>query len=317
MADIVVSLTKKGREMEAQALLYGYGYRVDFFSVGSGGHDPGNSTLALPLDTEVIALPASFFGPEPIDKAELISSTCPRWTCILQPGEAVGQLSNFGLQATIVFVPAASVLLTPTDFNPGTSNLNFSPGNVSIGTDIISLAGHTFVTNDVVIFSSSNSLPTGLNSTTQYYVVGSTPGVSFQVSLTASGPAVDMTTIGVGTHTVRLAADDIITKLVHGLVNGNEVNFITTGTMPSGITSGQTYFVIEAALNTFKISQSLNGPPLDFSTQGVGVHTLTNLSSLPPGAPIVGSTFLFAVTNFPARYKLSSARETFTVTLQT
>lgn len=317
MSDIIVSLTKKGREMEAQALLYGYGYRVDYFSVGSGGHDPGNPTLALPLDTDVTTLPAEFFGPEPVDVAELISSTCPRWTCILQPGEAVGQISNFGLTATIVFVPASSVLLTPADFNPGVSNFNFNPIDVNIGTEIITAIGHTYVNNDVVVFASSNSLPTGLNNTTQYYVVGATPAVNFQVSLTSGGPAVDITTQGVGVHTVRLASDDVITKVAHGLINGNNVNFITTGTMPAGIISGQTYYVIEATLNTFKISTTLGGSPLDFISQGTGVQTLTNLSSLPPGAPVVGSTFLYALTNFPARYKLSSARETYTVTLQT
>jgi len=316
VADIVVSLTKKGREMEAQSLLYGYGFRIDFFVVGSGGHDPGNPTLALPLDTDVVDLPGQFFGPEPIDEKVLVTSTCPRWTCILQPGEAVGQISNFGLTATVVYVPASSLLLNPDVFTPGTSNKDFSPSDVSTGADLITITGHGFSDGEQVVFSSSNILPTGLSNTVEYFVVGSTIN-NFQVSLTNGGLPVDITTAGVGTHTVRLASDDLIIVPGHGLITGNTVNFITTDTLPSGIISGQSYFVINATPSTFKISQTLNGPPLDFFSQGTGVHTLTNLSSLPSGAPEVGSTFLYAITNFPARSKLASMRETYTVTLQT
>lgn len=114
MADFVVSLTKKGRELEAQQLLYGYGFRIDYFVLGAGGHDPGNPTIALPLDTDVIELPGQFFGPEPIDVKELVTSTCPRFTCIVQPGEAVGGISNLGLHATVLSVPAGSPIDAPT-----------------------------------------------------------------------------------------------------------------------------------------------------------------------------------------------------------
>jgi hypothetical protein len=113
MADFVVSLTTKGREMEAQQLLYGYGFSVDYFVLGAGGHDPGNPTLALPLDTDVLSLPGQFFGPEPIDEKELVTPTCPRFTCIVQAGEGVGGISNLGLHATILSVPAGSPPTAP------------------------------------------------------------------------------------------------------------------------------------------------------------------------------------------------------------
>jgi len=114
MADFVVSLTKKGRELEAQQLLYGYGFRIDYFVLGAGGHDPGNPTIALPLDTDVVELPGQFFGPEPIDIKELVTPTCPRFTCIVQPGEAVGGISNLGLVASIQSVPSGSPVDAPT-----------------------------------------------------------------------------------------------------------------------------------------------------------------------------------------------------------
>jgi len=108
MADFTVSLTRKGRELEAQQLLYGYGFQIKYFELGAGGHDPGNPTLALPLDTDVTSLPASFFGPEPVDEASLLNATCTVFTCIAQPGEAGGGISNLGLIAEVVYIPAGA-----------------------------------------------------------------------------------------------------------------------------------------------------------------------------------------------------------------
>jgi len=112
MADFVVSLTKKGREMEAQQLKYGYGFTVNYFELGSGGHDPGNPTLALPLNTDVTELPQQFFGPEPIDLVTLVTTTCLEFTCVVQPGQAVGGISNLGLVATMLY-NGVSVRVTP------------------------------------------------------------------------------------------------------------------------------------------------------------------------------------------------------------
>ena len=114
MADFVVSLTKKGRELEAQQLLYGYGFRIDYFVLGAGGHDPGNPTVALPLNTDVLELQGQFFGPEPIDIKELVTATCPRFTCVVQAGEAVGGISDLGLIATVLSVPTGSPVDAPT-----------------------------------------------------------------------------------------------------------------------------------------------------------------------------------------------------------
>lgn len=111
MADFIVSLTRRGRELEAQQLLYGYGFKISHFVLGAGGHDLGNPTITLPLNTDANALPSQFFGPEPIDRVELIGPTCPKFTCVVQPGEAVGGISNLGLMAQITYVPVGS----PTD----------------------------------------------------------------------------------------------------------------------------------------------------------------------------------------------------------
>lgn len=319
MSDIVVSLTNQARQMEAQALLYGYGYQISTFVIGSGGSDPGDPTLALPLNLNADTLPGQFYGPVEIDNAALISPTCPQWTCILQPGEAVGNVSNIGLIATVVFIPEASILLDPSAVNPGDSDQIFSPTQINNPVAGFNVQNHGFENGDVVVFDSAGTLPAPLNNTTQYYVVFGLPGFpnSFQVSNSLSGTPITLTSSGSGTGTVRLASDDTFTYQNHGLVNGDAVTMITTGTMPGGLIANTVYYVVNATTNTFQISLTTNGPSIDFTSTGTGVLTVTNLNSIPPGAPTVGSTFLYCIANFPLQVKLASVQQTYTLTLQT
>lgn len=228
MADFVVSLTTKARQIEAQKLIYGFAFRIDYFNLGAGGHDTGNPSAALPLDLEVTTLPLEFFGPEPVDESELINPTCVRFTCVAQPGEAVGGLSNLGLTATITYVPGEAFLVPAAD--------------------------------------------------------------------------VDDTL-------------DLITRANHGLVDDMIVTLDSTGTMPGGLVTATDYYVVSATTSTFQLSSTLAGAPEDITSAGVGGLVVTFGSV--PGAPEVGSTFLYALTNFPLRNKLSASRETFLVTIKT
>lgn len=66
---------------------------------------------------------------------------------------------------------------------------------------------------------------------------------------------------------------EVITITGHTLVNGQGVMFSTTGTMPSGIVIGTVYYVINTAVNTFQISATVNGAPVNITSPGIGVHT--------------------------------------------
>lgn len=73
---------------------------------------------------------------------------------------------------------------------------------------------------------------------------------------TGSGGGVDHTTL-------------TLTLTNHGLVDGDEVYFdMPTGTMPANIVSGTAYFVVQATTNTFKISESRDGAPFEFTDDG-------------------------------------------------
>src|SRR3990172_1060078 len=78
----------------------------------------------------------------------------------------------------------------------------FTSANVNTTTNIITITGHPFSNNDVVEFSITTTIPAPLVAGTNYYVVG-VSGNDFQVSSTLGGSAVDLTSGGSGTHTVK------------------------------------------------------------------------------------------------------------------
>lgn len=64
---------------------------------------------------------------------------------------------------------------------------------------------------------------------------------------------------------------DTLTSNNHGFVTNTKVTFkATDGELPSEITPGLTYYVINPLINTFQISTSPSGSPLTFSTNGDG-----------------------------------------------
>lgn len=69
---------------------------------------------------------------------------------------------------------------------------------------------------------------------------------------------------------------DTFTKVAHGLVNNDRVAFYAT-TLPTGILATtfatfNPYFVVNAAANTFQVSTTEGGVPLNFTTDGVAVY---------------------------------------------
>ena len=56
------------------------------------------------------------FGPKVLDSSVLISAFCPQFTCKLLNSEAVGELSNVGLIATMVYSPIPSDPVVGTQF---------------------------------------------------------------------------------------------------------------------------------------------------------------------------------------------------------
>ena len=85
---------------------------------------------------------------------------------------------------------------------------------------------------------------------------------------------------------------DVVTAINHPFTDGRSVTFIDTlGSLPGGLTEGNTYWVRDATTDTFKVSATESGAAIDLLTSGValayaiveetynqqGIHTFTSL----------------------------------------
>jgi hypothetical protein len=76
--------------------------------------------------------------------------------------------------------------------------------------------------------------------------------------------------------TITTANPAVITWTGHALAVGQTVTFSTTGTLPTGITAGTTYFVRTAtAGTTFTISLTSGGTAIATTAAGTGTHAAT------------------------------------------
>lgn len=62
-------------------------------------------------------------------------------------------------------------------------------------------------------------------------------------------------------------ASDAVSVPAHGYADGDLVTFYG-GTIPTGLTEGQTYYVVQSTTNTFKVSASLGGTAIDLTGAG-------------------------------------------------
>lgn len=100
------------------------------------------------------------------------------------------------------------------------------------------------------------------------------------VDVYASYDGTTYTEIGVsslGTVTFTNGTD-VVNKVAHWLSNGTELKFSTTGTMPTGLIDWQYYYLVNVTTDTFQLSLTLDGDPIDFTTDGTGTTTASYLT---------------------------------------
>jgi len=81
----------------------------------------------------------------------------------------------------------------------GLKSANFTAAT----TDIITSNAHGLVNGNMVVLSTTDTLPAGLAVSTVYYVIEKTTN-TFKLAKTPEGPAVDITDTGTGTHTFTM-----------------------------------------------------------------------------------------------------------------
>lgn len=97
------------------------------------------------------------------------------------------------------------------------------------------------------------------------------------------------------TVTITIASPGVLTWNAHGMSNGTAVRLTTTGSLPTGLTAGTTYYVVNAATNTFQLSATLGGTAINTSGTQSGTHTANQLDGL--------DRLPFSLDNYTNTYK--------------
>lgn len=95
----------------------------------------------------------------------------------------------------------------------------------------------------------------------------------------SGGPITAAATDTSYTGTITIAAPAVITATAHGWAEGTQVQFSTTGALPTGITSGVTYIVRNPATNTFNISAESEGALITTTGSQSGTHTVKSFGT--------------------------------------
>lgn len=104
------------------------------------------------------------------------------------------------------------------------------------------------------------------------------PGVgeaAFNIGTTYA--AGDKVIVGSPTATVTMtvASPCVVTWTAHGQADGSPVVLTTTGALPTGLTAGTRYFIINSTADTFQLSAAPNGSAIVTTGTQSGTHTAT------------------------------------------
>lgn len=113
---------------------------------------------------------------------------------------------------------------------------------------------------------------------------------------------------------------DTITIASHGFNDGDQVRLSTVGgTLPTGLAEGITYYIVNSAVNTFQLSLSLGGSPVDITAAaGGGTHTIQvqgislnysgwwQIASVGATDVTINLNGAAAATSYPDRYVLAT-----------
>ena len=165
-------------------------------------------------------------------------------------------LSSNGIYSCTDGTKVVSLIAASTDTSARDVQVGIARSSVvtiTIATPgVVSWTGHDFVAGDQVVFQTTGALPTGLTAGTTYFVIaaGLTPGVSFQVSASAGGAAVNTSGSQSGVHTgwiVRIKGT-VAVPITAGSVSGTPSVDLLNSTQLPGLAvdnDGQRYIPLE------------------------------------------------------------------------
>lgn len=184
--------------------------------------------------------------------------------------------------------------------------------DISIGsTTVLVRNNHGLRPDYQISFLTTGSLPTGINTTTIFFVLADGLSAnSFRISTTRRGIPVATSGVQTGiqsyivrnlaqtnlrenydyieltvwpeqpyasgsaTCTITIADPAVVTLASHGFNNNDVVRFETTGILPSGLTTSRMYFVELLNANTFRVKDDIIGLALGTSGTQSGIQSV-------------------------------------------
>lgn len=201
-------------------------------------------------------------------------------TWLICDGSAVSRSTYSGLFAALC--PSQTVTIT-----------NASPG-------VFTANAHGLVVGDLIHFTTTGGLPTGLAVNTNYYVIatGLTTN-AFEVALSPGGAAINTSSAGSGVHTVYKAA----WGKGDGSTTFNLPDF--RARMPVGV--GQTTITLDVeAANVSTGGDTFTIPDVNFPSQGQAV-TLTTTGTLPSGLSLATTYYIIRASATTIQFATSQA----------
>ena len=83
-----------------------------------------------------------------------------------------------------------------------------------------------------------------------------------------------------GTVTITIASPAVVTSLVT-LTNNSSIQLGTTGALPTGLSTGTTYYVVNLSGTSFNLATTINGSPINTSGSQSGVQSIALLMDVP------------------------------------
>ena len=193
---------------------------------------------------------------------------------ITSASPAVITVANSPINDTAVRFTTTGTLPSPLTNTTTYYVINRTATTFNVSTSIGGGAVNTLTsgsgTHTVTTVSLASTAPAGTDNTQ----VATTEFVNLALSnLNITNWAIDET-FADQTATITIASPAVVT-VATAPANNTAVSFSTTGTLPTGITAGTPYYVVNRTSTTFEISATSGGASINFTDTESGTHTVT------------------------------------------
>ena len=215
-------------------------------------------------------------------------------------GEAILYSADDGPVHQIGGLTSGHTYYAITSADPDTFQLSESPGGSAItltspgsGDQYFSRLGgiltdtsgnHGFTTGQIITYHVDNAGNAigGLTNNQTYYAIETNDPTKFELSETSGGPAINLTTAGIGPQNFIYMSSNDLTKAGHGFALGEALLYVAndgSGNQIGGLTSGQTYYAIPTGTDTFQLSESPSGSAITLTAPGSGLQYFSPISN--------------------------------------